>query len=355
MEFQQFIDNNSDYVRNLRKRNINVKINKDLNLAIIKTYNNQKYENTEWIKYCRGAVIDLSTNKLICIPPMKSIVNENINEIIENYDNNNIYQPLIDGTMINMFYFNEEWIISTRSNIGGNNSWEGKMKFCDMFKEINGTDWFEKLDENNCYSFVVQHTKNRIVTPIEKNTIHLVESYNTSGESPIKENELPIIDGITNIFNLDKEFLSTYNDELYFSIKGLTIKTQNKRIKWINPEFNKVLGLKMNYNDKFSNYIELCKRKLVNSYLKYYPEDIILFNGYKKDINNIISKLHQQYINIYIHKKMNIKDASYALIPIIRELHGEYLKTQIKNNYKVVSNYIYNLNYKRLLFIKNKL
>lgn len=355
MEFQQFIDKNSDYVKKLRKLNINVKINKDLNLAIIKTYNNKTYENTEWIKYCRGAVIDLSTNMLICVPPMKSIINENIDEIIEKYDDNNIYQPLIDGTMINMFYFNEKWIVSTRSNIGGNNSWVGGVKFSDMFKEINGTDWFEKLDKNNCYSFVVQHTKNRIVTPIETNTIYLVESYNISGEYPIKENKLPIIEGITNIFDLDKEGLSTYNDNLYYSIKGLTIKTQNTRIKWINPEFNKVLALKMNYNDNFSNYVKLYNNNLVNDYLKYYPEDYTSFKEYKNDINNIISKSHQQYINIYIHKKMTIKEAPYALIPIIRELHEKYLKTKVKNNYNVVSNYIYNLPHKRLLFIKNKL
>ena len=36
--------------------------------------------------------------------------------------------------MINMFYHNDELMISTRSNIGAKNSWDGKESFKNVFR-----------------------------------------------------------------------------------------------------------------------------------------------------------------------------------------------------------------------------
>ena len=76
MELQKFIDDHSDYVKLIRKNDIQVSINKDLNVAILK-YNRNKsntydFENNPWMRYCKGAVVDLYTNKILCVPPKKS-------------------------------------------------------------------------------------------------------------------------------------------------------------------------------------------------------------------------------------------------------------------------------------------
>ena len=52
----------------------------------------------------------------------------------------NTYQYLIDGTMINLFNINDEWIISTRSEIGGYNKWKGEKSFRKMFDECINFD-----------------------------------------------------------------------------------------------------------------------------------------------------------------------------------------------------------------------
>ena len=43
-------------------------------LCIVKGHYNRDYdyENNPWIKYCRGAVIDIKNHKVICIPPEKA-------------------------------------------------------------------------------------------------------------------------------------------------------------------------------------------------------------------------------------------------------------------------------------------
>ena len=39
--------------------------------------------------------------------------------------NNFTVQKLIDGTMVNLFYYKEKWNLSSRSDIGGKNRWNG--------------------------------------------------------------------------------------------------------------------------------------------------------------------------------------------------------------------------------------
>ena len=89
MELQKFINGNSDYIKVIRKHDIHVIKDKSMDIAILK-YNRNKinkydYENNPWMKYCKGAVIDLKINKVICVPPLKSNENKDINNIVSEY------------------------------------------------------------------------------------------------------------------------------------------------------------------------------------------------------------------------------------------------------------------------------
>ena len=71
---------------------------------------------------------------------MKSEEKNEIDEIINDYNTDLNYSPLIDGTMINMFFHNDEWVISTRSNIGGKN-WDEGVPFNQIDSlQFNGTE-----------------------------------------------------------------------------------------------------------------------------------------------------------------------------------------------------------------------
>jgi len=51
--------------------------------------------------------------------------------------------------------------------------------------------------------------------------------------------------------SMSKDMLSTYgNPNLLYSVKGFTIKNKGTRVKWVNPVYEDVSALKMNYNDK---------------------------------------------------------------------------------------------------------
>jgi len=358
MELQNYINNNDDYLKCLRKNNISVSKNKEYNVYILKCYRNKEYdyEKNPWMKYCRGAIIDADTNKLLCVPPAKSNEIEDLNEIINNYDTTNKYEPLIDGTMINMFYKDNKWVLCTRSSVGAKNSWDGKVPFYKLFTSIQGTEWYSELKEDHCYSFVFQHIQNRIVTPVTNNAIYLIESYDMGGDVPIIS-ELPLINGITNIIRLTGDDLKEYLKEpIFFSIKGLTVKDNSgKRTNWINPRYTGVLGLKMNNNNKFLNYMESFEKNNLNEYLYYYPEDTELYTRYYHKMVELKDRLYQLYCNIYIFKQNTLKDSPYVLKPLLYDIHGDYLRTKEKINREKVHHYVNNLPHKKLLFTINRL
>ena len=356
MELQKFINDNEEYLKTFKDHKLYVRKYSRLGLALVKCYRNNKYDYKlhPWLKYCRGAIINTKTNKLVCIPPVKSLERKyDINEIIDQYDGENEYQPLIEGTMINMFFHNDQWMIATRSNIGAKNSWEKGDSFLDMFLDVYGDSWFNELKKNYCYSFVLSHINNRIVSKIEESSIFLIENYEL-GDIPIRK-ELDNISTIEQMFNLPIEYLRNYDSILPFSIKGFTIKSKGNRVNWINPEYTHVEGLKMNYNDPYLNYIALRQSRLLSEYLKYFPEDQHIFQQYRIYFNVIKQELYESYVSHFIRKERELNNISYPLRPLLFELHKYYKETGEKINVKIVSDYLHNLPGKRMLFINNYL
>ena len=75
MYLQDFIINNDDYLSQFRKLNLNVKNYSQLKLAIITYKRNFVYDFNEntFIKWCKGAIINTETNKVVCLPPQKCL------------------------------------------------------------------------------------------------------------------------------------------------------------------------------------------------------------------------------------------------------------------------------------------
>ena len=356
MELQTFINNHSDYLSQFKEYKLYVRNYSKLGLSIVKGYWNNRYdyENHPWLRYCRGAIINTKTHQLVCIPPQKADIHDNLETIMDDYSEENLYEPLLDGTMINLFYHNDEWMIATRSNIGAKNSWDSKQPFNKMFLEVYGSDWFEELNKEYCYSFVLHHVKNRIISPIEENAIFLVENYHIK-EGSIEKKELDTISCINNTFQLTKEMIKDYRGDLFYPIKGFTIKTKEKRINWINPNYHYVKSLKMNFNHKLLNYIALRQQGVLTEYLTYFPEDSYLFNQYRNELNHIKMKLYERYVSRFIKKEIETKEIEYSLKLLVHQLHDYYCKTGEKITIKIVSDYLHSLDGKKMLFIKNHL
>jgi hypothetical protein len=348
MELQNFINQNSDNYIDIFKRN-KFKVKKYKKFIIVKNNYNDKltFDSSDdyWKMYCRGVIIDTEKNKIVCLPPVKSI----ICDIDDIQFNNPEVQYLVDGTMINLFYDDNTWIIATRGEIGGYNKWNSNKSFREMFDECSNFD-MKLLNKNYSYSFVMRHIDNRNVSPINLNELYLVEIYSYTYKKirRLSVSEYPDILRIQNITDLSKIIEI---DDYYF--KGYTIKQDNKRYKLVNKNFEKIKDININSNTDILSYFELRKNGNLKEYLKHYPEKSKKFNIYRNELHDITNEIYSEYKNIFIKKTKEKTEIKYYLKPLIQDLHKIYLKTKKPITWNDMKNFMYNLESKRIIFALN--
>ena len=345
MEIQNYINQNEDYL--IKFKNMNLKINKYnvLGLYLIKYYDKTVID--DFTKLFKSVIIDQKTNKVVSVAPMKSIKYDH--EILLEKDTK--ISRMYDGTMINVFYHNNEWTLATRSFIGAKNYWNknSKKSFKDMFNEC--FNQYDELDKTHSYSFVLQHKDNSNITPIIENKVILIEEYDSElNKIDLNENKYTFkcVKTYKNYHELKKGELDIEKYD-----KGYNIFKDNKRFVHITDDYKYIFDLKPNQNNKLFIFLTLYKQRKLNEYLKVYKDDKELFEVYKNKYEIMRNELYSNYCNHFIKKNIVTKDVPFQLKPIIHELHKIHKSTGQKINYKLINDYLKNLNIKRLTFILN--
>ena len=350
MDFKNYIDTNINYLENLKEKEFIVKKKKNLHLVKY-PYLRNVFDET-WQRYCRGCIIDSTNNKILCIPPIKAILYDESMNFKQNYK----CQPLIDGTMVNMFFYDEKWIISSRSEIGGNNKWNHKSIFnmvkdcCDYNKLCNC------LDKTCCYSFVMNHKSIRNISNIVTNKLTLVEQYNldtlihveTFTDVPCDTIQyIPVLNRtVTDIIN---EFIDSSKND--FNKKGITFKWENKRINILNKKYvevKKTFGV--NTDNILYKFVDIKKNGKLNEYIDLYPEHNDKFTLYSYLYDTLCNDLLSTYHELFIHKTMIKTEVKYQLNPLIYMIHKHYLDKNEYINKKYIDNFVKQLDIQRLVF-----
>ena len=355
MELQNHINSLTDITSYFKQNNFKVNTYKNLKIVSYPYDSPPEYndEKDTWKLYVKGAVID-QNNKLICLSPIKSFT---LNDELKN--EKIVLEHLIDGTMINLFYHQNEWLISTRSEIGGYNKWNNKKSFRTMFDECSQLD-YESLNKNMSYSFVMKHVENRNVSPIMNNELILIDIYDFSNNSIHRLNKEEYPENIYNMvsvnesFNNKEQFLEVYKGPIIdYYIKGFTLYSGNLRYKWINPYFDEVKNLKINMNNHLLNYIELRRNNNLKKYIRYFPEHQHLFNNYREKIHGLSNELFNTYKNVFIYKKLDKSKIPYHLKPLVYDIHKNYLNSKNPTTWQDIKDYIHTIPGKKLTFALN--
>ena len=326
----------------------------ELDLYLIKYDKNKSDMSNSDVKKCRGLVAKMSDNSLVCFPPPKSCELDEIYNSIEQWNTLSV-ENFIDGTMINLFNINNQWLISTRSNIGANCRWMSKKNFSTMFYEacnINMND----LDKTKFYTFVLMHPENIIVTKYCIPEIVLV-SMGTVEDGLYKN--INIYEQTLNIkkplqfplFNNMSE-IKNYVNKMDYEQQGLVIKNKtNMRYKIRNPNYNYVKSLKGNTNNSKYLYHENKKKKTIKEYLAFFPEETELYNKFHNEFIKLIRDTHNYYKLYHIRKTIQINQMPFQLRPICFELHKIFKNKRTIITFDVVYNYINNLESAQIVFI----
>jgi hypothetical protein len=355
--------NFDDLKTQLKELHLHVRKYDELGLFLVKyNKNTSDMENSD-VQKCRGLVGEVATGNLVCLPPIKSIECDKFMDIVGTELNDVSIEEFIDGTMINLFYFGNEWHISTRSNIGANCRWYSQKHFSELFEESNTLD-FDMLEKQMTYTFVLRHPENRIVTSYTEPSITLVAARKIVDGQVIDHDIFEIGEALK--INVPTRYDMTTIDEIIsfterqdFQFQGIVLKNGLLRTKIRNPNYNYARNLRGNSQNLKFLYFDLRKNQFVQEYLRFFPEYTETFEEYNKEYTELLNMVFNNYQNFHVKKLVkSIKDMDYVTRPFCYELHGEYKKNKGGNNYfkitrQFVSNFMNELPPARIVYALN--
>jgi len=334
-------------------------------------YNKSKLNKNNYDDYglFRSIIFNLNNKNMVCYSPPKSLTFELFQKKI---NNSVIVEEFVEGTMINLFYDENTWQIATKGSIGGNCKFyqgEGSQTFYDMFKqtcdEVNFN--YNILPTEYSYSFIMQHTNNRIVKPLKNNNLYFITAYKIDNindeikvEDLIGSNEMKLITSkmIENtqikfpeqygefskneIHNMDEYYNIYASKNTKYSIMGVIFKDNisGLHMKLRNPNHQEIHALKGNQCKIQYIYLNLRKNGNINKYLQFYPEDRNTFSILRTQMHSYSKQLYENYIDCYIKKMKPLKEWPYEYRTHMFNIHKIYLNELIENKQKITKHII---------------
>jgi len=249
-----------------------------------------------------------------------------------------------------------------------------------FFEACNANNFnLNTLDRRFCYSFVLQHPVNRIVTPTSMPMIYLIKVYeivhNVDLNTNVTINELnlqnfistpPFIFLNTNVKFVNKytitnyEDVETYNNSEnipYYCVGFMIYGVDGSRSKIRNNNYEKVRKMRGNNPKLQYNYLCLKQENKVKEFLQYYPEHNVIFNKFKNLVYDYTNGLFINYISCFIRKEKPLKDYEFQYKNHMYKLHEKF-KSELKPNNKTIDkkfiiDYVNSLHPAQQMFIMN--
>ena len=356
----------------------------DRNYKIIRY--NKEYLLDELIKSSglfRSVILN-DENKIIVFSPPKSLNSDAFISAYEKDVLNCRAEQYVEGTMINVFNDHGEWEIATRSTVGGKitffrvdgNITTFRHMFLDACNYVNLD--FDYLDKSLCYSFILQHPENRIVSPIVEKGIYLAKVYkidkynvteidkreqvrlivanarNTEGR-PLPLIKLPLEYTFKTFEELKEKYASMNTP--YEDVGVMVYASNGDRTKFRNPNYEEIRLLRGNQPKLEYHYLALRKTGKMEQYLKYFPEYKKKFLEFREKLHRFTKNLHQNYVSCYVKKEMPLKDFPSQYRSMMYNLHQFYLN-ELRETSQYVSNavviqFVNNLHPSQQMFLLN--
>ena len=382
---KELSSNNEHAKKNFKNANIKlIQYNNDNGCYHILKYDKSALtkDNIQMLGLFRSVI--LKNGNIVGYSPPKSVSIEDFFE--KNKDPHsralNCYaEEFIEGTMINVFFDHsiDDWEICTKSNVGAKCVFfrEGEIAhdktFRYMFLEAVGKInlEFDDLPKEYSYSFILQHPKNRIVTPFSEQMIYLVGCYKINNEDftvseVSRDNQLNIVKD-TDI-RIPTRFSFDNYEELYekwaganvdYKTMGVIVKNgiTGERSKIRNPSYELVRRLRGNQPKLQYQYLVLRKEGEVSKYLEYFEEAKSTFVMFRDQVHMFTKHLHNNYIMCYIKKTMPLIEYPTQYRTHMFNLHKMYLDYLRDRGEKIskqrVIEYVNNLHPAKLMFSIN--
>lgn len=263
------------------------------------------------VRACRGAVVEFIGNQFEVVAyGFDRFFNygESEADILDWNEDITIYEKY-DGSLVKLFYYNGEWIVSTSGTVAGNSVVHNSgITFADLFWQVFERKWYslKYLNPNYVYIFELCHELNRVVVRYDEPQLPLIAVRDKNNHF----NELYLED-----FQDQFDVVETYRfDDIdhvlsFCSIlkgsehEGFVIRdSSGKRLKIKTDEYVNLHRVRCNGNPSF---VDLWKRDNLTEFLIHFPEYENEFKQYTDRITELNHKSEEFVAN---HLHLNQKD-----------------------------------------------
>ena len=221
-------------------------------------------------------------------------------------------EEFVEGTMINAWYGNHQWNISTRSILDATCYFESTKSFAEMFYECMNNTPIE-LNSNYCYSLVMQHPENIIITPFTEMKLIVVGRYK-------------IVDGVA-IECPDYPTLQVQSYEEAEALaqtvagKGLMLKCNGERAKIKRTAYYELEKIKGNSPFQHT-YLFIRNTPEAILFLTTFPWYSSQAVTIENDIQQLSKVFYNAYVMYYIRKQP--MPVGFPYKKMLYEIHVEY-------------------------------
>lgn len=275
--------------------------------VLLVKYPPSKKNDPEYSKF-RSVVFD--KDSLVSVSPSKSIPYEVFKQKYPLSECR--VEEFVEGTMINAWYRNDKWNISTRTILNATCYFESTKSFAEMFYECMNNNPIE-LNSEYCYSLVMQHPENVIITPFKKMKLIVVGRYK-------------IVDGVA-VEYPDTPTLSVQSYEEAEALaqtvagKGLMLKCNGERAKIKRTTYYELEQIKGNspFQHKYLFIRNTPDAVLFLDTFPWYSSQAVTIEN---QIYKLSKMLYEAYVMYYIRKQPMPVGFQYK--KMLYDIHFEY-------------------------------
>lgn len=292
-------------------------------------------------------------------------------------------EECIDGTMLKLYYYDNEWQLSTTRCINAQTSWWSCQKSFDtLFKETVCID-YNRLSKDYVYTFILQHPLNQLTllvnTPkvVHVSTRSLIDlkEYNDVNVyicSSDGEESNNIVSKPNIIENGITKTITEWQNHLRENPRGNGVRgyilrkaksdssedgsegedgSSELRLKMDSEIFKDMSKVRGNSQTLLIRYLQLInsdgERQKLRNYYPMYREQFDMIEANLISISNVIQT---EYYHKYIKKEFN-RNFNPRYNQTLKQLHGQYKRTKQTTTTEVVYAKLKTYNYKVLGFI----
>lgn len=287
------------------------------NLVILNYSQTDSVKLNPIVMECRALVLELNTWNIISMGFKRFFNYGEAKELQKDFNWSNAYAiSKIDGSYINLFFYNNKWYMTTRKSIEGQgNVGFANITFKQLFNKIiedNYPNFYNNLCKSFIYIFELTSPENKVVKPYSERSLHLLAIRDKTED--FKELDYGIIINVASFLGVkypkqyqftDINHLLKLASELKELDEGFVVvdysgDSENfPRIKVKNPAYVAIAHLKESGSKSIRCLITLVWRNEYSEFLSYFPE-----------FTPIITKIKTKYDKFCEYLNNNIQECT---------------------------------------------